>query len=196
MYKLILTLSLVTIVGIFATGAALSGPAPKLKSDRESKTQAPLLPQDPPGTIDGSATPHLVSDAVAYSMFFNFFSNRSEGDKAKLQAYINQTHLAGFNLRSLLETATYYQKRVTPIDTKAKLLQERTTKLSAEQMHVVNNEISLLQAERDAVTDEIIGLLPRRLGPQAATAIRRHIDEKVKPHIKIVPGPAMTHEMR
>ena len=52
---------------------------PRVTTGNESQTS-----KDPPGTIDGSFTPQLIPDVVAYELFFNFFSNRAPNERGKL----------------------------------------------------------------------------------------------------------------
>lgn len=140
--------------------------------------------------IDGSITPHLIPDTTAHALLFNFFSDRADSERDDLQSYCDQTPLAGVDLDSLLATAAYYQQQVALIDAEAQTIRDRSSIPSNAQVAV---GLSSLRAKREAVTMEVIASLPSRLGSEGALAVRKHVDERVKPRTKITPGPMMPH---
>jgi len=152
---------------------------------------APIESQDPPGTIDGSVTPQLILDVVAYELFFNFSSNRAFSERGKLQAYCNQSALAGVNLDSIFATVAYYQQRVAPIDAKAQAIRDSNQSVTMESAMQVNAQFAPLVVEKETVVQEVIAKIPDFVGAAGALAIRQHIDGRVKAHTKIVPGPNM-----
>ncbi len=152
---------------------------------------APATPDNPPGTIDGSVTPQLIPDSTAYQLFFNFFSNRTASERGKLQAYCNKATLASLNLDSILAAAAYYQQLVAPVDAQAQAIRDGNPHATAQDAALVNAQFAHLQAQREALVTAVIAKLPDFVGPDGAVAIRQHIDGRIKPRTKIVPGPNM-----
>ena len=57
---------------------------------------------------------------------------------------------------------------------------------------LVNAQLGPIAAEKAAVVQEMIAKIPNIVGAAGALAIRQHIDGRMKPHTKIVPGPNMS----
>ncbi len=159
---------------------------PRVTTGNESQTS-----KDPPGTIDGSSTPQLISDVVAYELFFDFFSNRAPNERGKLQAYCNQTALAGVDLDSIFAVVNYYQQQVAPINAKAQAIRESNRGLTMQDAMLVNEQLAPIAAQKAAVVQEVIAKISNFVGAAGALAIRQHIDGRMKPHTKIVPGLSM-----
>ncbi len=136
--------------------------------------------QDPQGTIDGSSTPQLIPDVVAYELFFNFFSNRAPNERGKLQAYCNQTAMAGVDLDSIFAVVNYYQQQVAPINAKAQAIKDSNRGLTMQDAMLVNAQLGPIAAEKAAVVQEMIAKIPNIVGAAGALAIRQHIDALVE----------------
>lgn len=145
--------------------------------------------QDLPVEIDGAATPELIPDTTAYSLFFNFFSDRAESERDLLQSYCDQSELADVSLDSLLAATAYYKEKVYPIDAQANNIREAEDPLSP----VALANFAALRAQREAVVNEVVAMLPEFVGAKGALAVRNHIDKRIKPRTKIIPGPMMPH---
>jgi hypothetical protein len=128
---------------------------------------------------------------MAYVLFFNFFSNRSSSERGKLQSYCNQTALATVNLDSILAAATYYQELVAPINAQAQAIRDSHSSHKATDAAGIIAQLAPLQAQREAVLGSVIAKLPDFVGPEGAVSIRNHIDQRIKAHTKIFPGPNM-----
>jgi len=171
------------IIGIGPTKAVRNNSS-TAHSPLSSVTAQPT--QDPIGTIDGAITPESIPDDVAYALFFQFFSNRNTSEKGRLQAYCTQTALATVKLDALLAAAEHYQSQVAPIDFEARAIRENVPGSSR-----TIEDLTNLQVRRHAVIMEAIASLPEFLGVEGAAAVRRHIDERIKLRVKVVPGPMM-----
>ena len=57
---------------------------------------------------------------------------------------------------------------------------------------LVNAKLAPIAAEKAAVVQEVIAKIPNFVGAAGALAIRQHIDGRMKPHTKIVPGLSMS----
>jgi hypothetical protein len=134
----------------------------------------------------------LIPDIVAYELFFNFFSNRAPNERGKLQAYCNQTALAGVDLDSIFAVVNYYQQQVAPINAKAQAIRDSNRGLTMEAAMLVNAQLAPIAAEKVVVVQDVIAKIPNFVGTGGALAIRQHIDGRMKPHTKIVPGPSMS----
>ncbi len=139
--------------------------------------------KDPPGTIDGSSTPQLIPDVVAYELFLNFFSNRAPNERAKLQAY---------NLDSIFAVANYYQQQVAPINARAQAIRESNRGSMMQDPMIVKAQLAPIAAEKAAFVQEVIAKIPNFVGTGRALAIRQHIDDRIRPHTKIVPDSGMS----
>jgi hypothetical protein len=196
MRKTIIPVFVLAIVCAVLVSGLLTGSSKVNKSiplDRGSTPHAAQTsPQDPPGTIDGSVNPELIPDVVAYQLFFNFFSNRTPGERGKLQAYLKQTALAGVKLDSLLALANHYRQRVAPIDSRAQAIRNSNQSLTMESGMGVDLQLAPLQAEKEAIVQEVIAKIPDFVGHDGALAIRQHIEGRVKPQTKIEVGPSMS----
>ena len=195
MRKLIILLASIAI----SAAVVLSGTLTRKGSNHEKRGTPRVTTgngsqtsKDPPGTIDGSSTPQLIPDVAAYELFFDFFSNRAPNERGKLQAYCNQTALAGVDLDSIFAVVNYYQQQVAPINAKAQAIRDSNRGLTMQDAMLVNAQLAPIAAEKAAVVQEMIAKIPNFVGAAGALAIRQHIDGRMKPHTKIVPGPSMT----
>src|SRR3989442_13018278 len=147
---------------------------PRVTTGNQSKTS-----KDPPGTIDGSFTPQLIPDVVAYELFFDFFSNRAPNERGKLQAYCNQTALAGVDLDSIFAVVNYYQQQVAPINAKAPAIRDSNRGLTMQDAMLVKAQLAPIAAEKAALVQEVIAKIPNFVGTGRALAIRQHIDDRI-----------------
>lgn len=146
----------------------------------------PQARQDPTGTIDGAATPNLIPDEVAYSLFFNFLAGRTtEKEKNTLKSYMQQAQLADVNLEALLSTAQEYQRDLNAID------EQRSALLNDNHQGVtgIENRLNELNQRKLDLVNEKLASLPNRLGKAGAENVRRHVMEYIKRKVKIIPGP-------
>jgi hypothetical protein len=188
---LLSAIMIVTLVIISGVLKAANQTTEAVSPAKSSVVAAPVQSEDPPGTIDGSVTPQLIPDDVAYELFFNFFSNRAAGERAKLQAYCNQTTLASVGLDSIFAAAAHYQQLVAPIDAQAQAIRDSNPHATAQDAALVNAQLAPLQTQRKAVVTAAIAKLVDFVGPAGAVAIRQHIDGRIKCRTKILPGPSM-----
>jgi hypothetical protein len=146
------------------------------------------IQQDPPGTIDGAKNPELIPDLAAYTLMLNFFADRDESERGKLMAYCRQAMLTDVNLDGMLTAARFYQRQVAGLDAQAHEIRDREPYATAAP------KLARLQARRDEVVADVIEKLPQFVGSRGAAALRKHL-ERVKSHMKIVPGPMMPSGM-
>jgi len=194
MRKVMILVSAIAIVTVITISGVLKAANPTTEAvspPKASAVTALVQSQDPPGTIDGSVTPQLIPDDVAYELFFNFFSDRAAGERGKIQAYCNQTTLASVNLDSIFAAAAYYQQLVAPIDAQAQAIRDSNPHATPQDAALVNAQLAPLQAQRKALVTAAMDKLADFVGPAGAVAIRQHIDGRMKRQIKILPGPNM-----
>jgi hypothetical protein len=191
MRKVITSLIFILVTSMFMFGV-LGSPKSTITSIPNSAGTIAFspqeIPQDPPGTIDGAKNPELIPDAAAYTLVLNFFADRDESERGKLLAYCRQAMLTDVNLDGMLTAARFYQQQVADLDAQAQAIRER------EPLATAAPKLASLQARRDAAVAEVIEKLPQFIGPRGAAALRRHM-ERVKAHMKIVPGPMMPSGM-
>jgi hypothetical protein len=162
------------------------------------------LVQDPPGVINGALHPELISDQVAYSMLFRMIANREEESaKKSIRAYVRQIFkcdecakkgsfgqgkglVDNPDIDALLAVAEEHNQRVSVLDKQAETIKGRSWPDPAPE---VMAKLTDLQSQNEAVGAELAASLPNRLSPQGMEKLRQYIVERVKPGIKIVPGP-------
>lgn len=196
MRKLTILFSVAVISAILLSAGATRGTRANKNMGGvvEASSAAPSkLLQDPSAPIDGAATPHLIPDTVAYGLFFDFFTDRAPEERGRLQSYCAQTGLANVDLDALFAAAAYYRQRTADFDARAEAVRNAGRKPGADPAAVAA-QMGQLREERETVVSEVIVRLPELLGAEGALAVRRHINERVKPRTKIVPGPPQTPE--
>lgn len=153
--------------------------------DRRSvlPSPVPVVPQQPAGMIDGSATPALIPDRVAYSLLFRLLSNRhTEAEKTRIRAYAKQMDLR--DVDSLLAVVEDFERRVGILDRKAQRIHERNgPNLDSHALTQLNE----LQRRKEEIVAEIVASLPDRLGADSMEKLRRHVNERVKPRVRMNP---------
>jgi hypothetical protein len=144
--------------------------------------------QNPAGTIDGAVNPEQIPDTTAYELFFNFFVDRDENERGKLQAYCKQTSLVDVDLDGLLAAARSYKQQVVGLDMEAEAVR------TSETLSTAAPKLAALRARREEVVQKLMADLPQFVGPDGAAAIRSHINNRMKPNIKIIPGPKIPNQ--
>lgn len=207
----ILSVAAISIVSIttrtlsgFEYAQAISSPASNVPQQKRQKKP------DPPGTVDGARNPEMILDRAAYMLLFRFISNhqKNENEKKQIREYVRQTGLGrqhncpesiapadcslpnvgvGDNdIDALLAAAAAFQQRVSVLDAQAKDIKDRTwPNPSPETMA----QLTLLQEQKEALADEIIASLPRRLSPGGLQRVVQHINKRLKRLTKRFPGP-------
>lgn len=188
MRKHIASLCLTVIVSLMVTAGMLGRNKSEVHSAHNPQHASMSMresSQDPPGTIDGALTPHLIPDITAYTLFFNFFADRQEAERGKLRSYCKHSALADVSLDGLLTAAKFYKRQVADVDAQAEAIRDR------EPHSVAAVKLENLRKTREAIVVGVISKLPQFVGENGAAAVRRHIEERIKPRTKIIPGPTM-----
>lgn len=161
----------------------------QIRSSQE--TQIRSLPASP-------SSPDDISDRVAYSLFLRFLSNppRSQDVNVRRQtrAYLRQARLGKIpcatctaeitdeaDIDALIDVATEFQQRTGVLDQQAAQL-KRLNRINPNP--VIKVQLAQLQKQREAVIDEIINSLPKRLSNHSIGGLRRFIREHLKLNIK------------
>lgn len=191
MRKLIIFLSL-TIISAIVITLATPGGAEKVTGTATASKGLPVpaetVLQDPAGTIDGSVSPHLIPDDVAYSLFFNFVAGRgTEREKNSLKSYMQQTQLGDVDLEVLISVSQEYQNALNNIDTQ----QSSLARANHQNLRDIETQLNDLQQRRVGLIKNKVKSLPNRLGETGAANVRHHVMEYIKRKVKIVPGPVM-----
>ena len=192
------------LVAAAASGAAFVGagarpngaqpPAPAAAGGREK----PKPPADEPGMIDGAKNPELIPDRVAYSLLFRVISGRqNEADRERVRSYVRQfgtgvkgcddnkdcsKRMSNADVDAILAAAAEYQGRVAALDQQAGEIKKnnwsnRTPEIMA--------QLTQLQRQKDAVIDEFVASMPKRLSPGGLKRLRDHVEGRVKVKTKI-----------
>jgi hypothetical protein len=139
--------------------------------------------------VDGSVTPELIPDTVAYEHFFTVLATRPG------------TLAASNDRRRLSYLSAFFKKpcpgqvgdRTLTDDQKTKLVAAAESVMA--QLWSLDQQIvavgataasAVLQQQRDQELSNAITLLPTSVDPDAADKVRHHVVEHVKTHIKLV----------
>lgn len=176
------------------------GPVGQSKSRRYGKLSSYSALGGKPQTsrmIDGSKNPRDVPDHVAYSMLFRFLGrSQTPGHISRVRGYIREMGFADYPCQScpkqiegdqadvdtLLSVAQEYEQRVGILDNAAKEIKARTWN-SPNQRSMP--ELSELQRQKEVILDEMLLAVTTRMSAQAKAKIRKHLDERIKPRVKI-----------
>lgn len=226
MKKRVLTSMLLTIVlSAFGVAAAMS----KADESRAGKGAAgaagPVQPAPPPpqqggpdaSTVDGSKTPELIPDHVAYSLLFRFLSERKSADekergRAYLKAMFGCSHcgdhkerpesLSNDQMEALLAAAQEFGRQVSELDKRALRIRYQIppeqgdvdlSGLRGQQPPLpdaaAKAELARLQKEKEALTVRMAASLPARLGKDGAGKVQQFVRDVFKRKIKYRPKP-------
>jgi hypothetical protein len=195
-----------TTVNLRGSGNSKSGSYSAFTPPQQKRQKKP----DPPGTIDGAKSPKMIPDRVAYMLLFRFISNhrKNETEEKQIREYVRQLGLGkqrrcppsvapedcslpdvgseDADIDALITAAESFQQRVSVLDAQAKEIKDRTwPNPSPETMA----QLTLLQEQKEALADEIIASLPRRLSPGGLQRVVQHINKRLKHLTKRFPGP-------
>ena len=188
--RILLTLSLVGIV-VSSPKSNTSG-ARKEAKDRFQ----------PRGPIDGAQNPELIPDHVAYSILFRLLSkHHTDAENKSTRAYIRVMGLGKQNCKdcqsvgtddadidALIAIADEYEQRIGVLDRQASELRERG---GLQPNPVIAKQLAYLEEQHEALINETIAALPARLSREAVDRVAKHVNERMKRKMKIVPGPLM-----
>lgn len=130
---------------------------------------------NPMPSIDGSVNPQEVPDVVAYSLLFRFLSGRkTKEEQRNALAYIRYKDIG--DPQQLLAVAEEYKAKIDD-------LQRRSMTVIAGKEQIIP---STFEREKFAIVSDLIGSLPARLrNDNGFEKLRRHINEGIKPKVKI-----------
>jgi hypothetical protein len=165
---------------------------PKTNKGKPSANQQQVTKQAIPATIEGSASPHLIPDYVAYDIFLRSLTREpgakdSEARRPQIQA--NKTGVKDDNLNKLLAIAEAYGNRVAALDRRAAAIKDKALpkpKLQDEE------QLADLQKEKETLLAEFINSMATQLGVVDADKLRQHIRDQVKRNITTVQIPQRT----
>lgn len=199
--KIIGGLFLLLAIGIGVVGFSKSKSLDVVALEKASAAQG-QTPQDLPGTINGAEHPELIPDHVAYAMLFRLIANREEeSSQRSIRAYIRQIFRCedcektpgqgkaqsnNPDIDALLAVAQEHHERIGVLDRQAATLKGRSWPDPAPE---VMAKLTELQTQNDALSAALANSLSHRLSAKGMGSLRQHIVERVKPNIKIVPGP-------
>lgn len=161
--------------------------------------------EDRPGTINGKLNAEMIPDHVAYAMLFRMVGDRQEESARKsIRDYVAQIFrcrgcgadpgtpdsvpgLDNPDIDTLIAAADEHHQRITVLDNEAAKIKGRSWPEPAPDTLA---QLTKLQAENEALTAEIAGSLPARLSAAGMATLRVYIEKRIKPNIKMVPGPA------
>jgi len=166
---------------------------------------------DPAGTVDGATKPEMIPNRVAYMLLFRFISNHRENEakEKQIREYVRgiglgkqhrcPPHIApddcslpnvgsgDSDIDALIGVSESFQQRVSILDAQAKNIKDRTWPNPGPE---VWEQLTLLQQQKEILTDEIIASLPSRLSAGGLERVIKHINQRVKHLTKKFPGPS------
>lgn len=210
-------LLLIMLIAIIMTATTRSQPEVQSRKDQGiPNTTTPTVNStsrtNPPGTIDGSKNPELISDNVAYSVLFRFLSNHlTESGKNEMRFYL-KLKLGGscYDTKEmqqstdtitdvLLTAAEQFNKGITPLDVRVKSIKDK---------HWPNRtagamtELAHMQSQKESLVTQTVAFIRTRLNHEDMQRVQQLIHEHFKRKIKIAPrvqsppgGPGW-HEMK
>lgn len=182
-HLIILILAIITgVVAIFV--------ATQINTSRKTEAATAVNLQQPTTkTIDGAINPEMISDRAAYTMLFQLISNHLKTneprDRQRLEGYFNMTTLERTDRDALISITTQLQQAIAPLSLQAKEIKNRSFPNPNLQ---VMEQLTLLERQRETITDEFTATLPNRLSISGLQKLRRFINERIKPKIKILPS--------
>lgn len=144
---------------------------------------------DPPGTVVGAQSPEAIPDEAAYLILLRMLAGRqTEQGRASAGAYLRQTDpsLSARDVDALLAAADEFHARVSVLDRAAKAIKDRNW---PDPPHAALERLADLQRQKEAGVREAVGSLSLRMSPAGLAAVKRHVNERVKPRMKIFPPP-------
>jgi hypothetical protein len=161
--------------------------------------------QDRPGVINGAVNPEMIPDHVAYSILFRMIANRpEESSRRSIRAYVRQifgcdecskdrglgvpgrARPDNPDIDAFITVAEEHHRRVSVLDAQAENIKGRSW---PDPHPEVMAKLTELQAQNEALSAEMMASLPHRLSANGMDKLRQYIAERVKPGIKIIPGP-------
>lgn len=143
---------------------------------------------DPPDTISGAKNPEMIPDRVAYVLIFRTIATPqgTEFEKARSRAWTKRLGL-GFDEATggeLIKAANEFATQVKPLDQQAHEIKNRTwPNPDAATMA----QLAALQAQKEALVNQIVASLPARLGQEQAGKLHLHMTNRLKAKMKIAP---------
>lgn len=157
----------------------------------------PLRP-DPPGTINGAATPDNISDRAAYSILLRMlaFARSSDADK-RTRAYVHFMRIGHESAGScsdcptsatterdvdrLLSYAHDFGRRLELLDRKANELHKQLDS------PVRQAQLITLRNQKNTLIDDFRTGMLASLGKPTRSAVQNFVDRRIKRKMKIIP---------
>lgn len=139
----------------------------------------------PPGTIDGSVTPQLITDAVAYRLFLNAACQQPQStldEKARQRAILSRAQLSETELAAVVGILAGYQQQMGVI--------EGSWNAAVAAGETPNAATQNFPAQRDAIVTAARAALAASLSAQGMARLDQLIQSE-KGHMKVVPYPNM-----
>jgi len=124
---------------------------------------------DPPGTIDGSKTPELISDFKAYEVFFRSIAvpgNSSEFKKWEAKDKFRRAELSDEDTASVIEILAEFHAYQMHLQTKHEQLRKDGA---------TDAEFAKLQSQADSSILSSQSTLQSRLSPEGSVKLHQHI---------------------
>lgn len=143
-----------------------TGASPQVKKKK--------IQPDLPGTIDGASDPWSIPDVVAYELFM-----RSIADYPSV-AVLKDSGLNEDQITNVLHYAESFEATISTMDRAARELKASGS---------ANAQLAKLQKEKEQfLARGLNSVLPKTLGAGGGVKFRSHLNTRVKPHAKKLPG--------
>lgn len=163
-------------------------------------------PANEPGVIDGSVNPELIPDRAAYTVLFRLVAGHKNPNdmeaKKRIRQYVRQMGIGRQNCRACdssqepNQQAQTDDKDIDAFIAAAEEFQQRASVLDRQVADIkkanfpypsgaVMATLTKLQHQKEAIVDEIVASLPRRLSADGMEKVRAHVNGRVKRLTKI-----------
>lgn len=210
--KLLVVLLLAVVissVGIAEVVSKKRGENAKAVADSVGSTRTVSLrrhkninPTDQSGVVDGGNNPELIPDQVAYLLLFRFIAGRNtDAERNRIRDYLRfaglgcqtcdaqalstSTATNDAEIDALIAAAEEFQQRVSMLDRQAKEIKDHNWPNPSS---AVMAQLTALQQQKENLVTEIVASLPTRLGASGMEKLRRHINERVKRRVRMIPS--------
>lgn len=196
-------LAMVMLLILLGIGGFIMG-VPKSTAGAIAKgpeISSPITPEQSE-TIDGSVTPELIPDVVAYRMLFRVITNRqTETEKNIARDYLRHAGLGNqkrkvddvngspdADIDALMKVAEEFNTRISVLDHQARRIKDRNWHKPGPPDSQTIAQLKQLHRQSETIVAEVVAFLPARLSSAGLLKLRQHINERVKRRIKIFPN--------
>lgn len=140
-----------------------------------------------PASIDGSKSPEMIPDRVAYSLMLRLISSpRTETERRHIKAYIAQIGIeSDADIIVLQAVAEQFSRQADIIDSEVKALKVKESQSNSRRAVATQNRLNQLREQLDSVTIDAIQSLRSRLSGNGLDRLQQFVNSRVKRNIRM-----------